>query len=78
MDGGGVFEATPPAEVEVVDTVGAGDAFSAVFILGLSKGWSTDVGLGRALEFAAAVCTLPGATTADRRVYDEFKNRGWW
>ncbi len=35
VDGGGVFEATPPAEVEVVDTVGAGDAFSAVFILGL-------------------------------------------
>jgi len=78
VDGGGVFEATPPAEVEVVDTVGAGDAFSAVFILGLSKGWSTDVALGRALEFAAAVCTLAGATTADRRVYDEFKDRGWW
>jgi len=78
VDGRGVFEANPPAEVEVVDTVGAGDAFSALFILGLSKGWSTEVTLERALEFAAAVCTVPGATTADRRVYDEFKDRGWW
>jgi len=78
VDGGGVFEATPSAEVEVVDTVGAGDAFSAVFILGLSKDWSTALVLERALEFAAAVCTVPGATTADRRIYDEFKDRGWW
>ena len=78
VDGGGVVEATPPAEVEVVDTVGAGDAFSAVFILGLIMGWSTVVILERALEFAAAVCTVPGATTADRRVYDEFKDRRWW
>ena len=77
-DGGGVFEANPPTEVEVVDTVGAGDAFSAMFILGLSKGWSTELILERALEFAAAVCTVPGATAADRRVYDEFKHRGWW
>jgi fructokinase len=78
VDGGGVFEAITPAEIEVVDTVGAGDAFSAVFILGLSKGWSTRLILERALEFAAAVCTVPGATTADRRIYDEFENLGWW
>ena len=63
VDDGGTLEATPPAEVDVVDTVGAGDAFSAVFILGLAKGWSTEATLKRALEFAAALCTVSGATT---------------
>jgi len=77
VDGGGVFEATPPAEVEVVDTVGAGDAFSAVFILGLILGWSTEVTLERALEFAAAVCTVQGATVRDRGFYSEFRKPDW-
>jgi fructokinase len=78
VDGAGVFEATPPAEVEVVDTVGAGDAFSAVFILGLSKGWSAKVTLARSLEFAAAMCTVSGATVKDRDFYSTFGRQGWW
>ena len=78
VDGGGVFEATPSAEVEVVDTVGAGDAFSAVFILGLANGWPTDLTLERAIEFAAAVCMVPGATTKNRRLYSNFENQGRW
>ena len=77
VDGRGVFEATPPAEVEVVDTVGAGDAFSAVFILGLILGWSTEVTLERALDFAAAVCTVQGATVRDRGFYSEFRKSDW-
>ncbi|MBD3852986.1 MAG: carbohydrate kinase, partial [Acidobacteria bacterium] len=77
VDGGGVFEATPPAEVAVVDTVGAGDAFSALFILGLALGWSTEVTLERALEFAAAVCTVQGATVRDRGFYSEFRKSDW-
>jgi fructokinase len=77
VDGGGVVEATPPAEVEVVDTVGAGDAFSAVFILGLALGWSTVVILERALEFAAAVCTVQGATVRDRGFYSDFRKSDW-
>jgi fructokinase len=78
IDGDGAIEAAPPAEVHVVDTVGAGDAFSAVFILGLLRGWSTDETLERALEFAAAVCTVRGATTMDRGLYERFEKRGWW
>ncbi|MFC2144265.1 carbohydrate kinase [Acidobacteriota bacterium] len=77
VDGWGVFEATPPAEVEVVDTVGAGDAFSAVFILGLILGWSNEVILERALDFAAAVCTVQGATVRDRGFYSEFRKPDW-
>jgi fructokinase len=60
----------PPAGVEVVDTVGAGDAFSAVWIAGLLRGWSPQIALTRALAFAASVCTVRGATTADRRIHD--------
>jgi fructokinase len=74
----GHFEVAPPANVKVVDTVGAGDAFSAVFILGLAMSWSVELTLDRALSFAAAVCTVPGATTADRRFYEVFERQGWW
>jgi fructokinase len=54
---------------EVVDTVGAGDAFSAVWIAGLSAGWPLEATLSRALDFAAAVCEMRGATTFDRGLY---------
>jgi fructokinase len=69
VDHSGSFGAPAPQQTEVVDTVGAGDAFSAVFILGLERGWLARVTLERALDFAAAVCGLPGATTRDRRLY---------
>jgi fructokinase len=73
VGGSGTFRAAPPMQVEVVDTVGAGDAFSAMFILGLVEGWSTETTLERALEFAAALCTVRGATIRDRGFYTEFK-----
>jgi fructokinase len=62
----------------LITRVGAGDAFSAVYLLGLMKGWSTSTTLERALEFAAAVCTRPGATTTDRRLYSDFRHQGRW
>ena len=60
----------PPLAVDVVDTVGAGDAFSAVWIAGSLGGWPPETTLVRALEFAAEMCTIRGATTADRRLHD--------
>jgi fructokinase len=78
VDARGGHDAAPPPEVRVVDTVGAGDAFCAVFIFGLVHGWPTEVSLSRALEFAAAVCEVPGATTADRELYARFEHHGWW
>jgi fructokinase len=78
VDDGGTLDATPPAEVDVVDTVGAGDALSAVFILGLTRGWSTEATLKRALDFAAAMCTVPGATVRDHGFYSKFRDEGWW
>jgi fructokinase len=49
-------------KVEVVDTVGAGDAFTAVVVVGLLSGWSMETIHDRATEIAAFVCTQSGAT----------------
>ena len=78
VDENGECEAPPPTAVQIVDTVGAGDAFSAVYILGLMRGWTTDLILARALEFAAAMCTVPGATVRDRGFYSRVGDQGWW
>lgn len=45
----------------LVDTVGAGDGFAAICILGLLKKWSLSVMLSRANAFAAALCGVRGA-----------------
>ncbi len=55
---------------DLADAVGAGDAFSAVALLGTLRGWSLPVTLRRAAAFAARVCGIRGATCADRRFYD--------
>jgi len=65
-------QAAPAAVGEVVDTVGAGDAFSAVSIFGLSRGWSLQQLGDRAVEFAAEVCRMRGATGRDRDLYQRY------
>ena len=47
--------------VEVVDTIGAGDAFGAALTLGLLAGWDLDRVNARANEVAARVCAQQGA-----------------
>jgi fructokinase len=59
----------------VIDTVGAGDAFAAIFILGLERGWSIEQCLGRANEFAGAICAIPGAVPRDLKFYDKWVAR---
>ncbi len=62
-----------PVKVEALaDTVGAGDAFSAVTLLGLHRGWPAPVMLERALDFAARICAQRGATRPDQALYDEY------
>lgn len=64
------------AEASVMDTVGAGDAFVAVFILGLLQGWPDALVLKRADAFARAVCGIRGAVPMDDRFYEPFV-AGW-
>lgn len=60
--------ATPPANIQ--DTVGAGDAFAAMAIEGILCGRSEQKLLKRAVEFAAKVCCIQGATSEDAALYD--------
>jgi len=48
--------------VHVADTVGAGDAFTAIFTAGILKGIPLKVIHKKATEIAAYVCTQKGAT----------------
>lgn len=52
----------PGLPVQVVDTVGAGDAFTAAMTLGRLAGWDLDAINQTANEVARYVCTQAGAT----------------
>lgn len=56
----------------LVDTVGAGDAFSSVMLLALTQGWALDVALQRANQFASDICGLRGATPSDLAFYQQY------
>lgn len=65
----------PAESTGLVDTVGAGDAFCAVILLGLLSGWPLETSLKRAGEFAAIVCTIQGATTDNLVLYEKVMKR---
>ncbi|MDE6286391.1 MAG: carbohydrate kinase [Muribaculaceae bacterium] len=54
----------PTPKVDVADTVGAGDSFTAAFIAAILKGKSVDEAHSLAVRTSAYVCTCPGATPA--------------
>ncbi len=56
----------------MVDTVGAGDAFSAVCILAHSLDWDDTTTLNRANQFASAICGVRGGAPADLDFYKPF------
>lgn len=65
----------PPGEVDVVDTVGAGDAFASVLIAGMLHGWPIPVTLERAQTLASAVCGLRGALPREPAFYQDLLTR---
>lgn len=65
------WQVEPAAATEVVDTVGAGDAFSARLIHGLLHNEEIDVMLGAAQEFASRIVGLRGAVPASMDFYEE-------
>ncbi|QIK38633.1 carbohydrate kinase [Caldichromatium japonicum] len=61
---------SPPSVANLTDTVGAGDAFAAVALLGLIQGWPLEWLIERAQSFAAQIITQRGAVSRDRALYE--------
>ena len=74
--GGAVDVGPSPAVTEVVDTVGAGDGFSAVVCMAILGGWGPALTLDRATRFASDICGIRGATTPDPSLYERHL-RAW-
>jgi fructoselysine 6-kinase len=57
----GAYFEQPPVPVTIVDTLGAGDAFIARFLVGFLEGEEVSVAMQRAAEAAAVTCGTYGA-----------------
>lgn len=68
-DDGGYAEVAPAQTLEVVDTVGAGDAFTSVLILGITRSWPLEQTMQRAQQFASLLVGQQGATVRDQNFY---------
>jgi fructokinase len=64
----------PDGETEVVDTVGAGDAFSSVVLHGLLEGWPVSQIMRRAQDFAGRICAQRGATSRNPALYETVRS----
>jgi len=62
----------PAQSLAVVDTVGAGDAFASVLMLGIHLGWPLQQTLERAQAFASGLVGRRGATVQDVHFYQAF------
>lgn len=68
------YNAEPAAGAHtIVDTVGAGDAFSAAIIVGLLHDWAMPVAMQRANQLAAAICGIRGGAPQQHDFYIPFK-----
>lgn len=73
QDDGTYHHTAPSAPLDgLVDSVGAGDGFAAVFLLGLVLGWPAEQTLARAHRFAGAICRLRGAVPESAGFYRPF------
>ena len=69
---GDTVEVNPVRNLEVVDTVGAGDAFASILLLGLINEWPLQLTMERAQSFASAIVGVRGATVMDLAFYKPF------
>ena len=72
--GGEMVKVVPESALTLVDTVGAGDAFAAVLLLGIQQDWPLTVTMQRAQQLASAIVGQRGATVSDREFYRRVLN----
>jgi fructokinase len=65
-------DVTPAQSLPVVDTVGAGDAFASVLMLGIQLGWPLQLSMERAQSFASELIGRRGATVQEIHFYQPF------
>lgn len=63
----GIISHIETPKVEVADTVGAGDCFTAAFITSILNGSRPSEAHAKAVSMAAWLCTLPGAINSLKR-----------
>lgn len=66
---GDYHQITPGKTTQIVDSVGAGDAFSAVYLHGLLAGWTIAETLDTAQRLASKIIGIRGATSSDKTIY---------
>jgi len=69
------FSISPERDVPIMDTVGAGDAYTAVLAVGILRRWKFQNILHRATEFASRICGIRGAIPHDPSIYHELMSR---
>jgi fructokinase len=69
---GEFHQVAPTQATTVVDTVGAGDAFTAMYIHGLLEGWPITSTLEKAQAFASKVVGQRGAISKNKAFYQDF------
>jgi fructokinase len=69
---GEFINVAPARALQMVDTVGAGDAFASVLLLGIHLDWPLLLTMERAQAFASALVGQRGATTRNINFYQPF------
>ncbi|MCI5167332.1 MAG: carbohydrate kinase, partial [Candidatus Electrothrix sp. GM3_4] len=65
------MQVRPEQAHKIQDTVGAGDAFTSILLLGLVRSWPLQDTLKRAQKFASDVVGIQGAVSMDSKFYQQ-------
>ena len=72
---GDSYRVQPERHTQVVDSIGAGDGFASVILLGLLNKWPLPIALERAQQFASAIVGQQGATVNSADFYTPFRQQ---
>lgn len=71
----GCFHSKTNRVSSIVDTVGAGDAYSSMLAIGIMKEWEPTKTLAMASMFASRICEIRGAIPESQEFYEPIKKR---